>query len=257
MISVIVPYWNAEKWIKRCADSLKNQQGDFEFIFVNDHSTDNGYEVLFEATKDDKRFIRITEASPDGRGVSWARNTGLMAAQGEWVTFLDADDEMLPNVYEIFIRMTKICDTANVIQANHKGIYNVAIDPNNSGCYTVSNLPNSWCMVWNKLYRRSFLEEHNIRFKEGMQYGEDELFNLTCLKYDDRIFHTQHATCTTKHYPVVKGSLSNIKTPEQLLEQSHALEEFMLETDNKRMRRAICKMLAERWQHRLARAFTR
>ena len=111
--------------------------------------------------------------------------------------------------------------------------------------------------IHDKVLRRSFLKEHNIRFKEGMQYGEDELFNLTCLKYDDRIFHTQDSTCTTKHYPVIKGSLSYVKTPEQLLQQSRALEDFLLEADSRTMRRVICKMLAERWSHRLWEAFGR
>lgn len=255
MISVIVPYRNAENWVGRCFQSLYNQQGDFEFIFVNDNSTDGGKKMVTLYTGNDDRFVVIDNQR--AAGVSGARNTGLSICHGEWVTFLDADDEMLPNVWDIFQRMIRICDTANIVQANHKGVYNVPIKPNHCGCYTVSRLPHHWCMVWNKLYRRSFLEEHNIRFKEGMQYGEDELFNLTCLKYDDRIFHTQDSTCTTKHYPVIKGSLSYVKTPEQLLQQSRALEDFLLETDNRAMRRVICKMLAERWSHRLLEAFGR
>ena len=102
-ISVIIPYYNAEKWLERCAESLKNQEGSFEFIFVNDHSTDDGYTVLYEATKEDERFIRITEATPDeGSGVSWARNVGLEIARGDWVTFLDADDEMLFGALKIY-----------------------------------------------------------------------------------------------------------------------------------------------------------
>ena len=255
MISVIVPYKDSENWIGRCFQSLYRQQGDFEFIFVNDHSTDRGKELLTVYVGSDDRFMLLDNQR--AAGVSGARNTGLSVAHGEWVTFLDADDEMLPDVYETFIRMTRICDTANVVQANHKGMYNAIVKPNTAGLFTVSHLPNSWYAVWNKLYRRSFLQEHNIRFKEGLQYGEDELFNLTCLEYDDRIFHAQHTTCTMKHYPLIKGSLSNIKSPEQLLEQSHALEEFLLETDNKKIRREICKMLSDRWSHRLLDAFAR
>lgn len=258
-ITVIVPYWNAEKWIAGCARSLKDQEGPFEFIFVNDHSTDNSYGVLKQVTEGDGRFIRITEASGDGHGVSWARNAGLDIARGEWVTFLDADDEMLPDAGMIYRFMTALDDTINMVQANHMGLF-LTNTPENRfwnerGEYHANRLPRSWCMVWNKIYRRSFLEKYGIRFKEGVQYGEDELFNLECLTHDDRILCTQRNTCTVLHRYNNPESLSHKKTAAQLLQQTREIENYIEKCDSARVRLAICQMMTDRWSRRLPEVF--
>ena len=112
MISVIVPYKNAAPWIGRCVESLKAQSGDMEFILVNDHSTDDGKKIAKDLTKGDKRFRHYENARADG--VSGARNTGLDKAKGEWITFLDADDEMLPEAYQVFERMIRLDQTINI-----------------------------------------------------------------------------------------------------------------------------------------------
>lgn len=254
-ITVIVPYWNAEKFIGRCAESAKRQEGSLEFIFVNDHSTD-GSEAKLREHKDRRfRLMKNTEA----KGVSGARNTGLDHARGEWVTFLDADDELLPEAWKIFGFMTELDNTINVIQANHVcgyvGTDRIRCSVNERGMYGPGNLPKAFCMVWNKLYRRSFLEEYKIRFKEGMQYGEDEIFNLECMDVDPRILCTQARTCTVFHTYHNEESLSHVKTREDLLRQSQALEDFLPECHNATLRHDICMMLAERWSHRLMEAW--
>ena len=259
MISVIVPYRDAERWIRRCADSLRTQEGDFEFIFVNDHSTDNG-EMIVRHMADD-RFVILDNSRTSG--VSGARNTGLDAAKGEWITFLDADDEMLPDVYKIFVRMIALDDTANIIQANHLRKYRGRAIPvnkfgNRGGMYTARELaqgiPQCWCMVWNKLYRTSFLKENDIRFKEGMQYGEDELFNLECFDIDDRIFHTHLNTVTMMRHFDNRRSLSHTKGKEGLVLQSQVLEEFALRAKQSWLRGAVCDLISQRWAARIKRA---
>ena len=109
--------------------------------------------------------------------------------------------------------------------------------------------PKCWCMVWNKLYRRSFLDDHQIRFVEGLQYGEDEIFNLACCKYDDRLFHTKHNTVTVMRHFDNKQSLSRVKASDWtgLVRQSQALEEFMLQADDPKLRHATYEILAEHW----------
>ena len=254
-ISVIIPYKNAQKWIKGCAESCLRQEGELEFIFVDDGSKDGG-PFLLDEIKDD-RFVRI--GNHNCAGVSGARNSGLEKATGEWVTFLDVDDELLPEAWKIFGFMTELSDTINVIQANHVCGYvssdRIRCAVNERGMYGPGDLPKAWCMVWNKLYRRSFLEENQIRFKEGVQYGEDELFNLTCLEYDNRIFHVKRGTRTMIHRSDTPDSLSHRKTPAQLLQQSRELEDFLEQCDNVQIRRAICIMLSDRWQHRLMEVF--
>lgn len=254
-ISVIIPYKNAERWIKGCLDSCLRQEGDLEFIFVNDGEAKSVPAVL-KSCRDHRVIRRNNKWCP---GVSGARNTGIYQASGEWLTFLDVDDELLPEAWKIFGFMTELDDTINVVQANHYGgteaSDRIRCAVNERGMYGPGNLPRAFCMVWNKLYRRSFLEEHNIRFKEGMQYGEDEIFNLRCMDADPRILCTQSRTCTVFHRYNNQESLSHVKTREDLLHQSQALENFLTECRNATLRHDICIMLSERWSHRLMEAW--
>lgn len=257
MISVIVPYWNAEKWIERCINSLKKQTGDLEFILVNDKSSDDSKSIAKDLIKGDKRFRHYENAN--NKGVSGARNTGLDKARGEWVTFLDADDELLPEASEVFERMVRLDDTANVIQANHLRHYARTGQTklkyaNERGVYHLCSMsfsiwPKCWCMVWNKLIRRSFIEENQIRFIEGLQYGEDEMFNLALCKYDGRLFHTKHNTVTVMRHFDNPQSLSRVKANDWsgLIKQSQALEEFILQTDDAKLRHSTYEILAEHW----------
>ena len=252
MISVIVPYKNSEPWIGRCVESLKTQGGDMEFILVNDHSTDGGKKIAKDLTKGDKRFRHYENTRADG--VSGARNTGLDKAKGEWITFLDADDEMLPEAYQVFERMIRLDPTINIMQANHLRHYTKTGETklkyaNPKGSYSVEFLPKCWCMVWNKLIRRSFLEEHQIRYVEGLQYGEDEIFNLDMLAKDNRIIHTMTNTVTILRHFDNKESLSHVKIgePAGLIAQARALEDYIMRTEDPAARLAACKVLSEHW----------
>mgnify|MGYP002525989704 CR=1 FL=1 len=91
LISVIVPFRDEENWIGRCIDSLRIQRGRFEFLLVDDHSTDRSTDIVREHIKGDSRFdfSHLTSLY----GVSAARNAGIGNATGDWITFLDADDE--------------------------------------------------------------------------------------------------------------------------------------------------------------------
>ena len=91
MISVIVPVYNAEKYLVQCLDSLVQQTyNDLEIITVNDCSNDNSLNILREYATRDKR-IKVIDL-PVNSGVSFARNTGIAAASGEWISFVDSDD---------------------------------------------------------------------------------------------------------------------------------------------------------------------
>ena len=120
-ISVIIPFWNSEKWIGRCCESLLKQKGDFEFLFIDDKSTDRGRDVVLSYCNKDPRFRLIANAY--GKGVSGARNTGLQVAEGEWITFLDADDEYLDDAYETFMKVIAADSRANIHQMNHLRYY--------------------------------------------------------------------------------------------------------------------------------------
>ena len=249
MISVIVPYKNAEIYLGRCLQSLADQDGDFEFIVVNDGSQDGGPDIAAAYSKKDGRFVLLDNER--GPGVSGARNTGLDHVTGDWVTFLDSDDEMLPDAYGILMSVTG--REANMYQFNHvrwiarKNRENYKYQ-NQRGIYTSAKLPEAWFGVWNKLFKAEFLD--GIRFDERTQYGEDGLFILECLAKDDMIVHADFKKRVCKHNLENKNSLSHIKTGDDLLKQVHLYEEFMLKQKNPQLRLAVCNELSLLWAHK-------
>lgn len=247
MISVIVPYKNAEQTLERCCESLTRQDGDFQFVMVNDWSEDGGQDIVSKYVRgDDPRFMSLY--NHHNPGVSGARNTGIDYAAGDWITFLDADDMFTDHADKVLQSVTKL--SANVIQFNHwrksrKTGQNRLSQryKNYDGIYDLENLPKGWCFVWNKLYRAGFLK--GIRFVEGLQYGEDELFVLECLAKQNRIVHREGSFMI--HTFDGDHKLSRNKTAEDLLDQVHGLEDFIMSHDDPVVRTAACKVLAEHW----------
>lgn len=104
-ISVIIPVYNVEPFLRRCLDSLLDQTyTDWEAICVNDGSPDNSQAILEEYAKKDSRFIVIEK---ENGGVSSARNTGMESATGEYITFLDPDDFIHPQTFEFALTISQ------------------------------------------------------------------------------------------------------------------------------------------------------
>ena len=253
-ISVIIPFKNAEAHLGRCIESCKNAPGDFQFILVDDNQMPLGRDSKSarSALKEDGRFLYQWSLV---RGVSGARNTGLTVAMGDWVTFLDADDELLPNAHEIMAQAIARAEDHPIIQFNHLRYYK-EIDKltckfaNEPGIYTLKNLPECWCMVWNKLIKTEWLRANHIGFKPGLQYGEDELFNLELLRKHPAIKHAELRQWAVKRNFDNKQSLSRSKGKEELRAQIRALEDFLdqLSDDEKGMKRFVVDLIAEHWQ---------
>ena len=254
MISLIMPYRNAERWIGRAIKSLLVQTEPMEFILVNDHSTDNGPQLVQSLTdRTGKEFILVDNMHEPG--VGGARNTGLDFARGEWVTFLDADDELTADASKIFGFMTELDPTANIVQANHFAFRNgrriPLKSPTDKGVYNFRNMPGYSAYVTNKIFRRSFLEENELRFLEGgFSYGEDEVFVLDCMAKDDRIFHTKRTTCTMVVHRENTESASQTLNEEKLLRQTRELLNFIERTDNKDAKAYVRSLIALHWNHR-------
>ena len=237
LISVIIPYKNAGEYIARCADSLRQQTGEFEFIFVNDGS-DGEFET-------DDRFVLVDNKHHPG--VSGARNTGIDIARGEWITFLDADDIMLPNAYKKFASAIKQDPKADVHQFNHVRYYSVNCHRvtkyvNAAGRYDISKMPNCWFGVWNKLFRSEFLKD--IRFDESIQYGEDGLFVLECFAHGAYIHHSGIGVVTIEHIIENKKSLSHLKTFQDILKQIRTYLLFMERQSDPDLRVFVGKEIA-------------
>ena len=249
-ISVIVPFWNSEEWLGRCLESLTTQQGNFDFILVDDKSTDNSREIAYEYCYRDPRFLLMNNHRT--KGVSGARNTGLEYAvrSGDWITFLDADDEYLPDAYQSFCLAKAGDSRANIHQLNHIRYYTktdkIGVKyANKGGVYRFGNLPEAHWAVWNKLYKAEFLED--IRFKEGMQYGEDELFSLTCICKDNYIHHADYHTIVLKRRFDNKKSLSYSKTSDGVINAIREFENLLNEQTDNVIRADLATIIGDQW----------
>ncbi len=191
MISVIIPAYNCSKTVERCVNSVLNQSyKSFELIIVNDASTDDTLEKLYALKERDCR-IKVIDA-PHG-GVSRARNTGLSEAKGEFVQFVDADDELRYDALEIMHSLVNeySADMA-VCRFSHPYFYSFVED----GVFDLESeedflkfYQNTFNMVtpWNRLIRRSVIVKN---FDESVAFSEDELFNFTNLKNIRRVVGT-------------------------------------------------------------------
>lgn len=213
-ITLIVPAYNEGPFIDRAIQSIRNQTVPFDqVILIDDHSTDGTREKIIAQTD----FIRIEH--PDNRGVSAARNSGLEQATSDWVTFLDADDELLPTACEkMHVAIDNLSGFTDWFQFNHLRHYasiNKTVKKywNDTSWTTVENLQEKHCWwgIWNKLIKRDSVQ---YSFDEDMRYGEDGIWVLEHILNGQQIHNIN--TETTVHHFENPNSLTKSKTAEQL-----------------------------------------
>lgn len=195
-ISVIVPVYNAEKYIKRCLDSIIGQTyTNIEVIAVDDGSTDNSPAILSEYAKRDSRIMVFHQ---ENLGVAEARNRGLIEATGDFVLFVDSDDYIMKNTCEVAIDAIKNYQYDTVVfqyqikYADGKSriplkFYNDKWDSGTEEAL-IDFLYYGRAMgtgVWNKLYMRSIIKENNINFYK-LKIGEDTIFNLDYVRHSKK-----------------------------------------------------------------------
>lgn len=181
-VSIIVPVYNVSLYIKRCLNSIVAQTyKNIEVIFVDDCGVDDSIakvEDFIKSTDIDCKILRHAK----NLGLSAARNTGLEAVTGEYVYFLDSDDEITDNCIELLVAALNqfeydiVCGNYSAIGGEVQCELRVGKGPI-IGNATILNtfLENKWyAMAVNKLYRYQFIQAHSLRFKEGIIH-EDEL----------------------------------------------------------------------------------
>lgn len=186
-ISIIVPIYNVEKYIRKCIDSILQQEyKNIEVILVDDGSLDNSGKIIDEYKKNDDRILVIHK---ENGGVSSARNAGINAASGKYLCFVDGDDyvkkDYVSYLYELISKhdaeislteeMFSNFDENQIINDNVY-IYNgerTAIE------ILTYNIPIG---VYCKMFNRKFIEENNIRFIEDIYIGEGFNFNVDCFQ---------------------------------------------------------------------------
>lgn len=217
MISIIVPVYNSELYLKKCLDSIISQTyKNIEIICIDDNSSDDSLRILREYEKKDQRIKVIQKAN---EGVSLARNVGLDVARGDYILFVDSDDWIDISTCEValkkiteetadlvmwsYIRERETesskkqifdCDIVfegkNIQEKLHRRMIGIVDDE-----LTNPENADALCTVWGKLYCKSIISANHIRFYDIRKIGtyEDGLFNLEYLKYVQKaIFLNQY-----------------------------------------------------------------
>lgn len=215
LISVIIPVFNREKYIKECVDSIvKQKEIDMEIIIIDDGSKDNSLKICKEY---EKQYSNIILVHTENKGVSAARNLGVLLAKGDYIHFVDSDDflpkdtlykdifsKLLNNEVDLIIGRSRFYNENRTISVGEnkcfgvngivsKNIFNTMIDNN---IWTIASSP---C---NKIISRKYLLKHKLFFKEGIFHEDDlwigYLFNLNprVFYYDDILYSVRLQKCS-------------------------------------------------------------
>lgn len=185
MISIIVPVYQTEKYLRQCLDSIQQQTyQDWECILIDDGSSDGSPVICDEYANKDGRF---KVAHQRNRGASAARNVGFAMARGEWITFVDADDSLHADALEYYRQQT--CNGVDMVMAGYKQVNEGHVEMfaeegkeqrmDREQALTMMYRP-IWFpyqgYLWNKCYRKSVIDAYCLRFDEKIYFNEDRLF---------------------------------------------------------------------------------
>lgn len=216
MVSIIVPIYNAEQYLRRCVDSILNQEyTDYELLLVNDGSTDASGDICEEYGDRDPRVIVIQK---ENTGVSDSRNRALDRARGKYLQFLDSDDWITPDATRLFVRAAEEYGCDMVISDFYR-VVGERLSPKGDieeegvltreefAAHMMENPADFYYgVLWNKLYRRDIVEEHKLRMDTDISWCEDFMFNLEYIRYA-KVFYALHAPIY--YYVKRKGSLAS------------------------------------------------
>lgn len=216
LVSIIVPVYNAEKYLVRCIESVLNQEYTcFELLLVNDGSKDRSGAICDGIAERDPR-VRVIHK--ENTGVSDSRNCALAQATGEYIQFLDSDDWLTPEATKLFVRSAESSGCDMVIadfyrvsgeKLSHKG------DIEKEGLLTrqefaalmMENPADFYYgVLWNKLFRRELIERLNLRMDPEISWCEDFIFNLEYIRHCRSIYALN---VPVYYYVKTKGSLVN------------------------------------------------
>lgn len=225
MISIIVPIYNVEYYIHRCIDSILTQDNvDFELLLIDDGSSDRSGEICDEYAKQDSR-VRVYHKQ--NGGVSSARNLGLDKAQGEWITFIDADDWIEPGYLRTFVSLLDadmvICgvnSTDGKCWIMGDGICSIKDLMEIYIAATIMRSP------WGKFLRKDIINKNDIRFDPKIRYGEDFIFNMQYLLFSNSVRTLSYVGYNYYQYPQEELPIKKYKLT--IEETKYSLEKSLL-----------------------------
>ena len=200
-VSILVPCYNVEKYVKQCLESLKNQTlRDIEIICINDGSTDATLDIIQDYVAQDNRFLLINKKNS---GYGDSMNQGLEAAKGEYIGIVESDDWVDAEMFETLYRVA----TENKLEMVRSGYYTNRLNKD-IHCETYPEVPKETLIrpvehvgifhtapaIWANLYSRRWLMENEIRFlpTPGASY-QDTAFSVKCLVMVKRLMFIENA----------------------------------------------------------------
>ena len=192
-VSIIVPVYNAQEYLRRCVDSILGQEyQDFELLLMDDGSTDGSAEICDSYAQADSRVRTVHK---ENTGVSDTRNQAISQARGTYLQFLDSDDWITPDATKLLVRTAEengcdlvIADFYRVVgeRVSQKGDIDEdgVLTREEFAAHMMENPADFYYgVLWNKLYRRSIVEEHELCMDTKISWCEDFMFNLEYIRW--------------------------------------------------------------------------
>lgn len=236
LVSVIVPIFNMEQYLSKCIDSILNQTyACLEIILIDDGSTDSSLAICDKYAQQDSR-VKVFHKK--NGGVSSARNIGLDKSTGDYVSFVDPDDWIEKNMYETLISYLLTADV-DILHFNAIRKGEILNELPFSGVYQGEKYEKEILLpmigsekfggmfilgvLWIHLFRRSLIEQFNIRFNTQLMRCEDRLFTITSMFFAKNMIFVDDCLY---HYEVYDDSLSNRYNSERWQQESIYLKEL-------------------------------
>lgn len=251
IVSIIIPVYNSEKYLRTCIDSILIQPfKEFEIILVNDGSKDTSGDICDLYALKDKR---IQVYHQNNGGVSHARNSGLAKAKGEWVYFVDSDDSIQPGTFDIFFTNSKLSDV-DIVQFGYRRILShkiIEYSPleeklfNNIDDYHANSSFHTF-NLWIHFIKRSIIIKNKVQFSRHICYAEDLEFTIKCYLLSTKVltlnsknynYHKHEGSATSKkvnmstvfdHVIVLENLLEFIKSNNEVNGSSDFIEKRLV-----------------------------
>ena len=206
-ISIIVPIYNSERYLDKCINSILNQTyKNLEIILIDDGSTDKSKMICEKYKKKDSRIIFISKKNT---GVSDTRNIGLNIASGKYIGFVDSDDFIKLDMFEILIyninKYRADLSICNIVEKNNRK-YRVKELSSRDGLKIILENSGPKGYIYNKLYKKNIIDRYNIKFNVNIYMCEDLLFNCLYLQNIGKVIYT---TQELYYYIKRRGSVTN------------------------------------------------
>lgn len=243
ILSIIMPVYNAQDFLKRSIESVLNQTyKNYELILVNDGSTDNSLSVCQYYSN---KFSNVTVVNQSNQGVSAARNTGLDIAKGKYILFIDSDDylydyNVLDSLYRDIIDNKADCFQFKCFSKNNESL-SVIKDINSKETLLLNSYGKKKLArgeVWNYIFNKDIINYHKLRFTVGLRVSEDQAFvysylskccNIRIINIPTYVYNLNNSNSCTKNYDYKKDLHDHILATSIIISANRTKNKFISE----------------------------